>query len=274
MKRRHIGYAALSVALVFALILGTPRAGKAFEGIVHTKKVTITSVPMMGEQKRESEETVYYKPGYFKVLDPEAGTVTIVRLDKRLIWEIDQNKKTYTELTFEQLAQLREQATEALKNARKQLQAQLEALPADKRQMMEQMLGQSTMNALAQGKLEFTWKTTSEKQTINGFPCQKFIPLLNGQPIGEVWVTERYNLGDDVAKYFDALGIFGEKSVANPPPFKGLPIKTVTDIQMGPSHTRSESVVVKVEEKHISDKEFELPPGLTKVDLEQMKPQK
>ncbi|NOZ56233.1 MAG: DUF4412 domain-containing protein [Calditrichaeota bacterium] len=135
--------------------------------------------------------------------------------------------------------------------------------------MMEQMLGQGTMNALAQGKLEFTWKTTNEKQTISGFPCRKYIPLLNGQPIGEVWVTDKINLGDDVAKYFDALGIFGEKSVANPPPFKGLPIKTVTSIQMGPSSTRSESVVVKVEEKRISDKEFELPPGLTKVELKQ-----
>ncbi|NOZ56232.1 MAG: hypothetical protein GXO73_05485 [Calditrichaeota bacterium] len=134
MRKKRLLPVVAVLGLIFFLTWSLPTVGKAFEGIVYTKKVTVTSMPMMGEHREESEETVYYKPGFFKVVDPKAGTVTIVRLDKRLIWEIDQNKKTYTEITFDQLAQLREQATAALKDAQKKLKAQLEGLPADQRQ--------------------------------------------------------------------------------------------------------------------------------------------
>ena len=272
MKRARSIAGTLVLGLTLFALWTLPQTARAFEGVVHTKKITVVTVPMMGERRQESEETVYYKPGFFKVVDPERGNVTIVNLDKGLIWQIDLNKKTYFEMTFDQLAQMQEQASAKMKEVQQRLQTQLQGMPEDKRQMIEQMLGKGTMKALAQGKLEFTWKSTKEKQTINGYPCRKYIPLLNGEPIGEVWVTDKFNLGDDVSKYVQALRLFGKQSFASEPPFKGLPIKTVIDMQMGPSKTHSESTVVKVEEKSIPDSEFALPSGLKKVEVPQGMP--
>jgi len=88
---------------------------------------------------------------FFAGSGPKVST-KITRLDKELVWNIDDEKKTYTETTF---AKLREQMKEAEEKAAKE----------EKKD--EDTDVKRTVN--------LDLKNTGEKKTINGFPCEHFI---------------------------------------------------------------------------------------------------
>lgn len=107
---------------VFAvlLIVGTLAAEIAYDQTVKT------SLPMMGET--EVKSTVYIKgekekteslsklnvpvPGMTQ--SQEISTTVIARLDKDLIWIVDESAKTYTEIGFSQVREMLEEVKEAL----------------------------------------------------------------------------------------------------------------------------------------------------------------
>jgi hypothetical protein len=84
------------------------------------------------------------------------GTQQIVRIDKQLIWNIDANNKSYTEMNFDAFKQSLEQASSA----------------------MEGMQGKP------EGPKDYTWtvdvKTSDKSETISGFDCK----LVTGKATG------------------------------------------------------------------------------------------
>ena len=106
------------VVLAALVLTSASWAGKPFEGIVKMKTVEHIKMPMMGEQTKEKTEITYYKPGKIKIVEQPDNRVTIIRADKQLVWTIDLNNKTYTEMTFKQVAEMQKQAQARLQQAR------------------------------------------------------------------------------------------------------------------------------------------------------------
>ena len=66
------------------------------------KLVNESITKMNGEVQNEGEQTSYYTSDKARMEDPQ-GKVTIIRLDKKTMWIIDPENKTYQEQTFKQL---------------------------------------------------------------------------------------------------------------------------------------------------------------------------
>ena len=257
---------AIALALVWTFSLFS-YAGKPFEGIVEMKSVVHTTMPMMGEQTKQKHDITYYGPGKIKVVELPDSQVTIIRGDKGLVWSIDLKNKTYTEMTFEQIAEMQKQARAQMRQARSQVAQELENLPPEQREMVEQMMQSrmgKAMQDMMEGKFRLTWNKTGDTEKILGYKCVKYVGLLNGQPFMEVWVTDKYDLGETFIAMLRAYGIVGGEGEAEIQPLHGLPLKSITTMDLGMGKVREESVAVKVRKKKIPDSEFELPAGLTK----------
>src|SRR5512146_3251337 len=79
----------------------------------------------------------YYMPHMFKSSTADMGNGVIVRLDKKMIYQIDLNEKTYSEMTLDeweaQMKKLGEKSGAQMDEMRKQL----ENMPEEQRKMME-----------------------------------------------------------------------------------------------------------------------------------------
>ncbi len=134
----------------------------------------------------------------------------IFRGDRREIVVVDHEDQSYHVMDEEmieqvagQVGQVSSQIAEALKN-----------VPADQRAMVEKMMKQRMpvqAEPLELPKAEV--RRTDERATKNGYPCVKYIVLLDGRKLRELWVTDWDNLagGDEARAVFHELaGCFAE----------------------------------------------------------------
>jgi hypothetical protein len=154
-------------ALVLALLLASTAAADVTiqettvsEGLGgFGNGTTHRTMIVAGDASRSEDEATY--TGRFKTLagggKPRA-TVSITRIDREVIWNLDPQKKTYTELTF---AELRELMSKGLAGA----DATREAEPQD-------------------ADMTFTVdvRRTGAKETVNGFPAEQAIVTCVGRP--------------------------------------------------------------------------------------------
>jgi hypothetical protein len=125
-----------------------------------------------------------------------------VRLDvhdqgeKRLIFDsgsqeltiLDMSGKTWTQINEATLEHLRE----TMLAASKQLQAQLDRLPPEKREQLEKMMPHELAGAR---KIETQMKATGETRTVAGHACSMYQFLLDRQAQAEFCVTPADRLG-------------------------------------------------------------------------------
>ncbi|MFH1011135.1 MAG: hypothetical protein V1784_07875 [bacterium] len=178
-----------------------------------TRKVKNT-VRFMGESEGSSveyyvadrsadESTLQWTSGLMKTMSggKETKSVTIVRLDKEVIWTLQPDDEAYTEMTF---AEFREKMKKGM--------AQMEQAQAerDTTEVSEDM---------------YEWKvevlSEAEPKTIHGWPCRNVKLVATGthkeNPEDRVWITLDYWNSSDVSgaqeirdfqmKYAKALGL-------------------------------------------------------------------
>jgi hypothetical protein len=264
----------LAVTLLLSAAIAWPAlgAGKRFEGLVEMKSVEKSKTPFGGEQSRETTQTTYYRQGMIKIVEQPDNRVTIIRADKQIVWSIDLNAKTYTEMTFQQAAEMQKRLRERSRQIQSEMAAQLQNLPPEQRQMMEKMMqsqmGKMTKEAM-EGKFRLSWKETGETAEILGHLCKKYIGLINDQPILEAWVTDQYDVGEELASLLKAEGLLGGEGESEIQVLHGLPLKTITTVDLGTGFVREESIAVKIQEASIPASEFELPSGLTREAMDE-----
>ncbi len=130
---------------------------------------------MVSGDKECTKGTTKYSGKFSSLMNKGAKEATsITRLDKELIWSIDNDKKTYTELTFEQMKKMMESMSAMLTNPAKQ-----DSL----RQAMEKISSNVDV------------KKTGEKKTIAGLECERVIISMQGEtmdatgkPVDTTWV--------------------------------------------------------------------------------------
>jgi hypothetical protein len=157
-----------------------------------------------GDKSRSEDEFTY--TGRFKTLaggGKPRTTIAITRIDKEVLWNLDPEKKQYTELTF---AQLREQMEAGLAAADK---SSKDAQPKD-------------------ADMTFTAdvKRTGARETVNGFAAEQVVLTVVGKPkhpekgaesaefrmVMDEWLTKNATGSGEMTAYYK---LFAEKMGAS-----------------------------------------------------------
>ena len=182
-------------------------------------------------------QTVYFGDGMMKSVDKETGEITIIRMDKDVIWHINLKDSTYMEMKLSEIKKMLGKAKKALKEMGEEMPTIAEEEPTKK----------------IESKYEV--KATGEKKEIAGYNCQKFIVITTSEQT-EVWITKDIDITRYLASFKDFYKDLGLEEAIS---------KAMLKIKGFPMATKSKNMiqeVLKVSEQKLSEKVFSLPKGL------------
>jgi hypothetical protein len=215
-----------------------------------------------GETTKVDYEKGYVKSDRMKSEDLTNKEATIIRLDKGLVWEIDHNKKIYSQMTFAELEELYSQQEAAMKESQEHMAEMMESLPPEQRAMMEKHMQQAMEMQAATSKPPEVTKT-GKKDKILGYTCQQYKVNWAGTA-WDMWVSDEIVPEIDFSKFYQGLGMMGHVAKAFSEA-KGIPLKMVIENEVGETHSRTTAEMTQVKTTRISDGEFELPKGYQEV---------
>lgn len=221
----------------------------------------------------DNVERFWYMPHMFRSTE-ENGNISVIRLDKEVIYHIDPEKKTYTELYFSEMKGMQEKVaamakkrmenmTPAQKQKMEELKKNMQSMSPEQRKALEGRMG---------GKMEpsknntYEIAPTGETNSISGFTCTKYIVKRNGEETETVWATndipETESLRKDMEQFMEKVSTnFGKSNAGHEwhKEIRGFPIQTI-------SHG-STRTVTKIEQRSIYSSEFDIPAGYTKTKM-------
>lgn len=166
LSKRPLGILVVTVALGF-FIVGGVSADVTVQRLVKSGGIggfgafETTEKLMISGDKECTKGTTKYSGKFSSLLPKPKEATSITRLDKELIWTVDHDKKTYTELTFEQMRKMMESMSGLL---------QLNPAKTDSLRKAMEKLG-STVDV----------NKTGEKKNISGLECERVIVTLVGE---------------------------------------------------------------------------------------------
>lgn len=245
------------LTLVLSLLAPALFAQKKFEGYWEQETIRKSTMPMQPKEVKEIEKT-FYKPGKMKLANLTTGWTTIFRFDKELVWNIDDKQKTYEETTFAQMQQ-------GMDNARSEMAKEMKKMSPEERKMMEKMMG-SKMGGMfgEEGEIEITVNRTGKKSKILDYNCEQIFLLIGKDPLMEMWITDKFNVGSEFLDVYKKMGIFKGKFSEEAKKINGIPLLTKMSINMGMGKMDSETRTTKIVETSVSNSEFDVPAGYTK----------
>jgi hypothetical protein len=235
--------------------------------------------------KDKRRTTMYLDNGRIRVeADGATGkTVMIFDDDRQVMWLIQPNENSYSEITRETIAGLGQQASQAnqqMSDAMKKMQEQMANMPPQQRAMMEQIMkGRGMMPGAAAApaaprQITFTPKGGTDK--VGQFTCSKYDEMVDGKRTAEVCAAsfDQVQLKDSdlrslqaMAKFFEPLQRMAPRGGFQPPnvgDLKGFPVHSISYDGDKPAF---EVTVLSVDGKPIDASMFSLPAGLQKKDM-------
>ncbi len=247
------GYGAFLTCAVYVSLLALASLPSDANAQIFSQDLTVhsteTSSGMMGKGGGTTTNTDYYSRNAVKMSKSD-GSDNIIQFDAEKIIAIDNKKKTYTEMTFEQLQQMLNKAG-----------AQLGAKSEEMESVMKMM-----------GFTDASVSVTKEGpgETIAGYTTEKYLVKLG--PIEmEIMASPDFKLPGayyDVLKIqmppnpiFDMNQLYDEMKKID-----GIPLKTVTNIKMMNMEIKSSKVVTSIEKGAVPASVFEIPSGYKRVE--------
>lgn len=191
-----------------------------------------------------------------------ANSVMIFDGERKVLWMVDAQKKTYYEMTEEDVA--------AMSATRKKMQERMAGMPAAQRAMMEKMMKGRMSRAPT---VEIQKVRSGEK--IGDYTCTVYEVSVNGERSSEVWTAsadqlqlrpEDFSVFQAMAKMLEPLsrnmpGAAASPLAAGGGQMDGFPVRTVTYRGDKPV---TESKVIGVERRYLEDALFTVPDGYKK----------
>lgn len=203
----------------------------------------------------------WHVPHMFRALQ-ENGKISIVRIDKELMYQVDPEKKTYTEIPFAELKTMKGKASAMLKK-------RMESMTPEQKKMFEGMKMQLESQAGRSDETKYEIQKTNETKSISGYTCTKYLVRRNGKESETIWATNEVGGFEPVRKDMELLmskistnlgtGSVGSEWYKEIP---GVPIQMESH---GNIHT-----VTKIVQQSINPAEFEVPAGYTKTKLKSL----
>ena len=250
-------------AFAVALLTASP-VFAGFEGYWIQTTGSESDISMTGKQSEKTKQKVFYKSGMIKIVDLGEDEITIVRMDKELMWDIDLEDSTYTEMTFAEMEKMSQEGKKQMAAARAEMEEQMKDMPPEERAMVEKMMG-SQMSKMMGGDDEageLSLKRTGKKEKISGLNCQQVVVTIDDEPFVEMWVTDKYELGGELFTIYEKMNLFKYKPNEDMKKFKSFPMKTVFTIDMGMGTMRNVTTVSEVVKTSVKESEFDLTKGL------------
>jgi hypothetical protein len=226
-----------------------------------------TSGGALGDRVISSQS--FYMPHMMRSEAKDMGNITIIRLDKKMIYQIDASDKTYSEMTFDEWEAQIKKMNAKMDARMDEMKKKMETMPEEQRKMMEQMLGAQMASKGKDAKVDVV--KTGENKEIAGYGCTKYSVTKDGKETLALWATKGLKGYDAMRKDMEEFtaqmmssDFQGMKSYAEAmKKVDGFPMET--DMQGG-----VKIEVVKIERKNIPASEFEVPAGYTKVKPKMM----
>ena len=212
------------------------------EGITLHQKTVVTGIPS-GVPQGDGTETTYHSSEGMRH-NYSAGTDIIVRFSDRKMILLDHKKKTYSEMTFDQIRESIQKAASELK--------QQQQTPDTVRQML--------------GEVAFTDEGPGEE--VAGFATRKYLIQMPPMEI-RIWSAKELPVP---SHYYDGLKLGAQ---ANPmfdmgkiydalKTMKGLAVKTVTSMEAMGTEITTTTTVTSVERGPLPSSIFEVPADYTR----------
>jgi len=230
--------------------------------------VLLTMESQTPGQEGQAQQKIYLGGDRIRVEAENSGDfdVVIFRQDLGVFWIVDPEEKSYTELTRDDLEQL----STRLQQMTEMLKAQLQELPPEQREQIEQMMGSQGLKPV-----EPTFEKVASGETVGDWTADKYVGTLNGVKQVELWTADYRELGlkaedfqvlEEMGKMFeafsqDAAALFKVRTEAGEGHFSGLPVKTVNFSAGQPA---GETVVQEVKKQDFKPALFEVPEGYKK----------
>jgi hypothetical protein len=232
------------------------------------------TMEMKQTMRKEKEAVETVRVAQHKIGIDMGGQNMVFRGDKKVLWIIDTEKKTYTEMDEAACKAMGEQ----MNGAMAQMQEALKGMPAEQRAQMEKMMA-GKMKGMTPPKQ--TVKPMGQKKTINGFECAGYT-VSGGAGETEVWAADPKALKLDAAD-MTAFKDFAEFMKSSFPGMEriadlakdfdhpregqvpGFPVLTIRKDKSGKEDFRSE--LMKLTRGSVEASAFELPAGFTKTEM-------
>ncbi|MER3523441.1 MAG: hypothetical protein C4326_05070 [Ignavibacteria bacterium] len=194
------------------------------------------------------------------------GDITIFRLDREVMWQINPSKKTYSEISFAQMEAMMKNASSKMDAAMAKMQEELSKLPPDQRKMVEEMMKGRMPGARGKADAPIQVSSTGERKTISGFACTKFAVQHGEKTVATLWVTKDVPGFAELAEDWKA---FSKRLASMMPRFASEMAEAYKKIQGFTIQSEIPDLgvvttVLKVERRSTPASEFEIPAGYTK----------
>ena len=216
------------------------------QGLYWESKTTIAD-----SETTRSVSKVYYATGKFKVVPDKDDQTVILRLDKKLVIVVNQNSRTYAELTFSQWEAMMAQG----KTMMVAMPPELQNLPDEEK---KRILQQLTANGVAGKNPNIVVTKSTETKSISGYPCTKFVVKEDEKIAATVWASNALREFDVMRWDFREFSI--QMALKNPmlrnfaegmKSIEGFPLQTdIGDTKIS---------VTKIERRYFDESDFDPP---------------
>ncbi len=192
---------------------------------------------------------------------------TIFLGEKELFWMIDHKKKSYTEMTKEDLEKIQKAAEQVMTT----MDEALKNLPPAMQEKMKNM-----MQPKEEKKSEVIYKKIASNEKVNQWVCDKYEGKRDDTKEMEVWTTDWKKLGfkqEDLSG-FDQIGNFFKSMMKNTSWFYkvgtdekaenmyiGFPVKSITFDKAKPA---SQFEIQSIKQEELKETVFQVPSGYKK----------
>jgi hypothetical protein len=242
----------LTVLLLFALSTIAGAQGLYWESTMTSSQSTTG----------DSSQT-YYMPKMFKIVQVREQQVMLFRLDREMMYTINPQEKTYSEITFAEVERQMNAMSKQLDEKMADMKKKMENLPPEQRKQLESQMGLFMKSDDPKQKAEVV--NTGEKRTISGYPATKYVAKKGEKIVMAVWVTKEIKGWGEMKSDFEqfsgrmtSLSRITDGISEAYRKVEGFPVQTEIG---GMTNT-----VNKVERRSIPLSQFEIPAGYKKVD--------
>ncbi len=223
---------------------------------------------------KETQTQKFYMQKDKLRLETVGENIIIFRADKDLIWTININENSYTEMSKADIKEMSAKMDGVMAQQKKIMEEQMKSLPAEQQEMMKQMMNETFAE---EAETTYTKKASGEK--VDSWKCDKYEGYQEDVKVEEVWTTDEKKLGigtqefetlkemsemfSDLNKENDQIYAFGSKEAEKEQQFSGVPVKTVVYEDGEPIETTQ---LKEVKSENFKASLFELPEGFTKID--------
>ena len=259
MKNKRIFYTLAIAALVF-FVFATVQ-GRA--DIYMKQKVHTDSFKMMGQTQPEKDEIMVFWLGENKArTDQEAGNSSAIFIgDKKILYWLDHNKKTYAEMPLD-LDKLFDEAAEAGAGEDPEMAEAKKKMPGFMKGLMKGVMGGMSAKVTE----------TGETKKIGSWNCRKYLIEMDmgvGKSQAEAWATEDIKI--DYGLFFaSAYAMMAsqpgfDKIVKEMQKVKGVIVYQTAKISAMGADMTSTTEVLECTDKSAPAGNYDIPAGYKKV---------